>query len=50
MLMLSLNSTLSIFGLILLGFLLSLAGLMRRGADEVLSDYVFYLALPVEIF
>ncbi|SFW37787.1 AEC family transporter [Pseudomonas sp. NFACC04-2] len=50
MLMLSLNSTLSIFGLILSGFLLSLAGLMRRGADEVLSDYVFYLALPVEIF
>ncbi|WP_175489832.1 AEC family transporter [Pseudomonas sp. NFACC05-1] len=50
MLMLSLNSTLSIFILILLGCLLSFAGLMRRGADEILSDYVFYVALPVEIF
>ncbi|WP_167659368.1 AEC family transporter [Pseudomonas fluorescens] len=48
--MLSLNATLSIFALILLGCLLSLAGLMRRGADEILSDYVFYVALPVEIF
>ena len=50
MLMLSLNSTLTIFVLILLGCLLSFAGLMRRGADEMLSDYVFYVALPVEIF
>ncbi|MBV4498408.1 AEC family transporter [Pseudomonas sp. SWRI12] len=50
MLMLSLSSTLSIFVLILLGCLLSFAGLVRRGADEVLSDYVFYVALPVEIF
>lgn len=46
MLMLSLSSTLSIFVLILLGCLLSFAGLVRRGADEVLSDYVFMLRSP----
>lgn len=50
MLMLSLNSTLSIFSLIFLGYFLSSARIMRRGSDEMLSDYVFYVALPVEIF
>lgn len=50
MLTLSLNSTLSIFSLIFLGYLLSSSRIMRPGSDELLSDYVFYVALPVEIF
>jgi predicted permease len=48
--MLSLNATLSIFGLVLLGYILSSTRIMRQGFDEVFSDYVFYVALPVEIF
>lgn len=46
----SLNATLSIFGLIFSGYIFSSANIMRRGAGEVFSDYVFYIALPVEIF
>ncbi|MEG0858678.1 MAG: AEC family transporter [Pseudomonas sp.] len=50
MIILSLNSTLSIFSLIFLGYLLSSTRILRPGSDGVLSDYVFYVALPVEIF
>lgn len=50
MLISSLNATLSIFGLILLGYVLSSLNIVRRNFDEVFSDYVFYVALPVEIF
>jgi malonate transporter and related proteins len=46
----TMNATLSILSLIALGYVLSLARLVRPGFTEIFSDYVFYVALPVEIF
>lgn len=50
MLAASLNATLPIFGLILLGFILSSSRILERGAEIAFSNYVFYVALPIEIF
>ncbi|UZE26989.1 AEC family transporter [Pseudomonas asplenii] len=50
MLTLSMNATLSVFFLIIAGYIFAKAGFMQRRFSEVFSDYVFYIALPVEIF
>ncbi len=48
--MLSVNATLSVFLVIVIGYIFARIGFMQRCFSEVFSDYVFYVALPVEIF
>lgn len=45
-----LNTTSILFVAILLGFLAGISGLFKRGNDQVLINYVFYIALPLNLF
>lgn len=46
----SLNTTLPIFGLIFFGYILSLTRILTRGTEDTFTNYVFHVAIPVEIF
>ncbi|WP_248768387.1 AEC family transporter [Pseudomonas sp. MWU12-2345] len=50
MLTLSIHSTLSVFCLIITGYILARTKLIKSHFPEIFSEYVFYVALPVEIF
>ncbi len=50
MLTLSINATLSVFFLIIIGYTCARTKIIQGRFSEVFSEYVFYLALPVEIF
>lgn len=45
-----LNSTSILFITILLGFCAGFIGLFKRGQDQILINYVFYIALPLSLF
>jgi predicted permease len=44
------NTTSILFITILLGFVAGISGLFKRGDDQVLINYVFYIALPLNLF
>ena len=47
---LTLNSTVAIGVLVIVGYCLSSWRILGKGFENIFSDYVFYVALPVEIF
>lgn len=45
-----LSATSALFITILLGFIAGFVGIFKRGEDKVLINYVFYFALPLNLF